>query len=139
MKKKATAAPVTLRHFAINADDVGRARRFYERVFGWTFQPWGPPEFFMVETGAGHAGTGEAGGIRGSLQRRRELAPGLVLHGFECSFAIDDVPKVVAAVRAGGGRILMEPTILPGIGELIFFQDTEGNVVGAMRYDETVD
>jgi hypothetical protein len=33
----------------------------------------------------------------------------------------------------------MEPTILPGIGELIFFQDTEGNVVGAMRYDDTVD
>jgi uncharacterized protein len=42
-------------------------------------------------------------------------------------------------VRANGGRILMEPTILPGIGELIFFQDSEGNVVGAMRYDETVD
>ena len=23
-------------HFAINADDVARAKRFYERVFGWT-------------------------------------------------------------------------------------------------------
>ena len=128
-KKPGRPAPAELRHFAINADDVGRARGFYENVFGWTFQPWGPPEFFMVQAGA----------VQGSLQRRRELAPGLVLHGFECSFAIDDVQRVVAAVRAAGGRILMEPTILPGIGELIFFQDTEGNVAGAMRYDETVE
>jgi hypothetical protein len=30
----------------------------------------------------------------------------------------------------------MERTILAGIGELIFFQDPEGNVAGAMRYDE---
>jgi len=25
-------------HFAINADDLPRARRFYENVFGWKFQ-----------------------------------------------------------------------------------------------------
>ncbi len=27
-----------VRHFAINADDLPRARRFYERVFAWSFQ-----------------------------------------------------------------------------------------------------
>ena len=39
-------------HFAINADDVPRARRFYERVFGWKFSAWGPPEFYKIETGS---------------------------------------------------------------------------------------
>jgi predicted enzyme related to lactoylglutathione lyase len=29
--------------FAINADDVPRARDFYQKVFGWTFEPWGLP------------------------------------------------------------------------------------------------
>ena len=77
--------------------------------------------------------------MRGSLQRRRALAPGLKLNGLECTFAVDDVEKVTAAVRANGGRVLMERTILAGIGELIFFQDPEGNVAGAMRYDETVE
>ena len=24
-------------HFDVHADDVGRARKFYERVFGWRF------------------------------------------------------------------------------------------------------
>ena len=119
-----------LAHFAINADDVARARHFYEKLFGWTFEPWGPPDFYMIGMGGGSPG------VRGSLQRRRELRPGLTLHGFECTFAVDDVEKVAAAVRANGGKILMERTILAGIGELIFFQDPEGNVAGAMRYDE---
>jgi predicted enzyme related to lactoylglutathione lyase len=123
----------TLKHFSINADDIARARRFYEKIFGWSFQPWGPPDFYMI-------GMGETeSGMRGSLQRRRELAPGLKLNSLECTFAVDDVEKIAAAVRANGGRILMERTILAGIGELIFFQDPEGNVAGAMRYDETVE
>jgi predicted enzyme related to lactoylglutathione lyase len=118
-----------IRHFAINADDVARAQRFYERIFGWTFQPWGPPGFYMIGMGADSQ-------VQGSLQGRRELAPGLRMTGLECTFAVDDVEKVAKAVRANGGRILMERTVLTGIGELIFFQDTEGNVAGAMRYDE---
>ena len=39
-----------LYHFSINADDVARARRFYERAFGWKFNAWGPPNFYMIET-----------------------------------------------------------------------------------------
>ena len=40
-----------VRHFAINADDMARARTFYERLFGWTFEAWGPPGFLMISTG----------------------------------------------------------------------------------------
>ena len=49
-----------LASFAIHADDVQRCRRFYEAVFGWRFEPWGPPDFYLVHTGrraeAGRAG-----------------------------------------------------------------------------------
>ena len=31
--------------FALHVDEVDRARAFYEAVFGWTFEPWGPPGF----------------------------------------------------------------------------------------------
>jgi hypothetical protein len=40
--------PATFRHFSINADDVQRAKGFYEAVFGWTFEPWGPPDFYLL-------------------------------------------------------------------------------------------
>ena len=118
-----------VRHFAINADDVPRARAFYERVFRWTFEPWGPPGFFMISTGDSE------GRPLGSLQGRRELVPGHRMTGFECTIAVaDDVDVVAAAVKANGGRILMEKATIPGVGDLIFFEDPEGNVAGAMRY-----
>lgn len=118
-----------VRHFAINADDLPRARRFYERVFGWTFEPWGPPGFFMIATGD------PSPGPLGSLQGRRELVSGRRMTGFECTIAVDrDVDAVAAAVVANGGRIVMEKSTIPGVGDLIWFEDPEGNVAGAMRY-----
>ena len=44
--------PNHLAHFAIPADDVERARRFYEGVFGWRIEAWGPPDFYVVYTDA---------------------------------------------------------------------------------------
>jgi predicted enzyme related to lactoylglutathione lyase len=117
-------------HFAINADDLERARRFYQRVFGWRFEAWGPPGFFMISTGAADPR------VLGSLQKRRELLPGRPMIGFECTIGVEeDVEKTAAAVRANGGRIVMEKATIAGVGDLIWFQDPEGNVAGAMRYD----
>jgi predicted enzyme related to lactoylglutathione lyase len=59
-----------LARFAINADNVSRARDFYQKVFDWKFEPWGPPNFYLIQTG--DAPVGSAGGL---LQERRELVP----------------------------------------------------------------
>lgn len=123
----------TVRHFSINADDLDRARSFYERVFGWRFEPWGPPEYFQIV-----CDDDPTLGPRGALQRRRELVPGRPVHGFECTVGVDDLDAVLKAVVDGGGRVLMDKTTIAGVGDLAFFEDTEGNVVGAMRYDSSV-
>jgi predicted enzyme related to lactoylglutathione lyase len=119
-----------LAHFAINADDVGRAKRFYENVFGWTITAWGPPGFYLIATGAdgSHA-------ARGAVQGRRALLPGQRTVGFECTIAIDSIDDTARAVLANGGRTIMEKSVIVGVGTLMFFQDTEGNVFGAMQYD----
>ena len=119
-----------LAHFAINADDVSRARQFYEKVFGWRFEAWGPPGFFKIATSAG-----SDPGPLGALQKRRELVPGQPTIGFECTVAVADVDAVAAAVVASGGTILIPRTMIPTVGHLIFFRDPEGNVCGAMQYD----
>lgn len=124
------AMPATFRHFAINADDVPRAKRFYEGVFGWRFDPWGPPGFYQVK----NAGSG----LLGALQERRELRPGVRMPGYESSFGVEDLKATIAAIEAGGGKIVMQPFRIEGVGELIFFEDTEGNLVGAMQYDPGV-
>lgn len=116
----------TLRHFAINADDVGRAKAFYETVFGWTFTPWGPPDFYQTRsTGDGHLG---------ALQGRRDIG-GQKMPGMEITFGVEDIKATLAAIEAAGGRVIMAPFRIEGVGELIFFQDTEGNIAGAMQYE----
>jgi predicted enzyme related to lactoylglutathione lyase len=122
--------PATLRHFAINADDVSRAKRFYGEVFGWRFDPWGPPDYYQVK----NAGAG----LLGALQERRALVPGRRMTGFETSFGVEDLKATIAAIEAGGGKIIMQPYRIEGVGELIYFEDTEGNLVGAMQYDPGV-
>ncbi len=127
-------------HFAINADDLPRARRFYEQVFGWTFQAWGPPGFYMINIGPNPEKGAAAGpvvpALRGSLQGRRELVPGVRMTGFECTIAVSDIEATHRAVIANGGKIVMEICTLATIGRLLFFQDPEGNLAGAMQYDE---
>ena len=119
-------------HFAINADDLPRAQRFYERVFGWSFKAWGPPGFYMIETKR----AGEPQGIMGALQGRRELMPGQRTVGFECTISVPSIDETARAVLAAGGQTVIEKTVIVGVGTLMFFRDSEGNVFGAMQYDQ---
>lgn len=117
-----------LKHFAVNCDDVERGKKFYEAVFGWKFAPWGPPGFFQSSDA----------GVMVAVQQRRELAPGLRMTGMECSIGVDDIDATQAAVERMGGKILMPKVTIPTVGTLIFFQDSEGNVAGAMQYERGV-
>src|ERR1700730_8326239 len=92
-------------HFAINADDVSRARSFYEAVFPWRFAAWGPPGFYRIETG-----DAANPGIFGALHQRRNWATNQRTIGYECTFGVADVDRVAAAVLDAGGRILIART-----------------------------
>jgi uncharacterized protein len=114
-----------LRHLAVNADDVDEARAFYEGVFGWEFAEYAP----------GFVRAALPDGLVCAIQQRRQLGDHPV-YGLECTFAVDDVRAFADTVRAHGGRVLLEPTELPGVGELVFVEDPAGNVLGAMRYTD---
>ena len=116
-------------HFAIHADDVERARRFYEAVFGWRFEAWGPPGFYRVHTGP----AGDPG-IEGALHARAEPLEGRGVRAFECTVSVDDLVPIRAAVTANGGTVVLDGFEIPTVGTLLQFLDTEGTVVGAMRY-----
>lgn len=119
-----------LASFAIHVDDVDRARAFYEAVFGWEFEPWGPPGFYLI-----HTGDEASPGIQGLMHKRQTPRTGTGLNGFECTIAVDDLDAVYEAVKANGGRITMERATIPTVGTLIRFDDAEGNDVGAMAYE----
>ena len=112
--------------FAINADDVPRARQFYSAVFNWKFEPWGPPGFYLITTG------GEAEGVThsGGLQERRELVPGQKMIGFECTVSVENIDQAIRAAEANGGRLVSPKFHIPTVGTVAYIADTEGNVVG---------
>ena len=112
-------------YFAINADDVPRARKFYETVFGWTFEPWGPPGFYLIETGKERIAP-----IRGALQERRELVKGQKMIGFECTIDVPDIDRTMRDIEANGGRIAAPKFHIPTVGTIAYFVDPEGNVAG---------
>jgi predicted enzyme related to lactoylglutathione lyase len=119
-----------LASFAIHVDDTDRAAAFYEKVFGWVFEPWGPPGFYLI-----HTGDEASPGVTGLMHKRHVPRTGTGLNGFECTFAVDDVDAVKERVIANGGTITMDKAPIPTVGVLIRFLDTEGNEVGVMKYE----
>jgi predicted enzyme related to lactoylglutathione lyase len=132
MNERPTPRPNHLAHFAIHADDLERAKRFYAKVFGWHFEAWGPPGFYMIQTSEG----GDPG-VFGSLQSRHHSrgAEGDGMTGFECTVAVADVDATAKTVAAAGGTVTMPRVTIGTVGHLVKFRDTEGNIVGAMQYD----
>ena len=120
--------PNNVDFFAINADDVPRARKFYEAVFNWSFEPWGPPGFYLIDTGKEPAGA-----IRGALHERRELAPGQKMIGFECTITVADIDQAIRAIEANGGRLAAPKSYIPTVGTCAYFFDPEGNVAAVIQ------
>lgn len=118
-------------HFAINANNLDRARAFYGNVFGWKFDPWGPPDFYMINTGEP-----DGGAPLGSLQGRRELLPGQKMIGYECTVSVPSIDDTIRALKEQNAKIVIEKSVIAGVGTLVFFEDTEGNVAGAMQYEK---
>lgn len=118
-----TSGPIT--HCAINADDLEASRRFYSALFGWTFEPFGPPGFMRTRLESGQVV---------ALQSRRDLG-GIHMTGFECTIAVPDVDAIARAVEPHGGRVLMPRARIPDVGDVVFFADPSGIAAGAMQYD----
>jgi len=117
--------PNPIVHFEIPADDVARARAFYEGVFGWKIKqfpmPAGGPEYYGVTTRK----EGEVG-INGGLMKRN--MPGQPFANYIAVKSIDDF---VGKIQTNGGSVVMpKQEIAPGMGSIAVFKDTEGNMMG---------
>ncbi len=118
-------------HFAIECDDVERAKAFYETVFGWTITPWGPPNYYHIRTG-----TVEHPGILGDLRERHDKAAGTGpgVSGYVCTIGVGDLKAVLAAVEANGGRIHSQPYFIEHVGTIAYIEDSEANRVGLIQH-----
>ena len=96
--------------------DLGAAKRFYSAAFGWQFNDYGP-EYAGIKGPDG----GETGGLHQTPQLRTG-GPLVILYS-------EDLERSLAAVRAAGGTVSVEPFSFPG-GRRFQFKDPSGNELG---------
>jgi predicted enzyme related to lactoylglutathione lyase len=113
-------------HFEIVADDAERISRFYEKVFNWKVQKWeGPMDYWFLMTG-----DEKEPGIDGAFGMRQSPDDKVVN-----TIDVDDVDKYVKLIEDNGGEIVRPKQVIPGVGYLAYFKDTEGNLWGIMHSD----
>jgi predicted enzyme related to lactoylglutathione lyase len=114
-------------HFEIMADDVERAKKFYQDVFSWKIKKWeGPVDYWLITTGPP-----ETPGIDGGLMKRE--GPAGTVNTIEV-LSLDDIMKKVASA---GGKVVVPKNAVPGVGYMAYCVDTEGNTFGIMEPDES--
>ncbi len=105
--------------------DQASANAFYAQLFGWTYpdkmtMPEGRGDYVFVEAGGGQIGATMP-------CRNGEPAP-----GWNFYFRAPDIDAAAAAVRDGGGTVLMGPQDVPGGDRIILATDPHGVTFGVV-------
>jgi uncharacterized protein len=109
-------------HFELPAQDAGRAKEFWQSLFGWKFRTWeGPVEYHMLDGF-------EPGG---AIYPSETAGDGAVIY-----FGTADIDASIARVRELGGSA-EEKHPIPAIGWFARCRDTEGNDFSLFQSDES--
>jgi len=113
-------------HFEIPTDDLARAKKFYEDVFGWQIHS-GTSPYWLAMTGEQ-----DQPGINGALLPRATVhqRPVNVIQ-------VDSVDEFITKVMTNGGRIIRAKQSVPGVGYAAYGKDSEGNPFGLFQADKT--
>jgi predicted enzyme related to lactoylglutathione lyase len=114
-------------HFELPADDIPRAKQFYDSVFGWGLQDVEGMDYTTITTvpvDESQMPT-EPGAINGGLVSRSDEVNVPVF-----TVDVDSIDDTMKNVEAAGGSPVRPRTEIPGMGAYGYFRDTEGNVVG---------
>ncbi len=117
-------------HFEIFASDVERARKFYERAFGWKFEVAGPPDLYLIATGPDT----DPGIKQGLIAKRSGPAAQGSLNSFRCTISVSSIVESMSAVEAAGGKLRSPIVDIPHVGKVVEIADTEDNVACILQY-----
>jgi predicted enzyme related to lactoylglutathione lyase len=115
-------------YFQIPAEDVARARKFYQSLLGWKIEPDTtlPDKSLQwqnIITGEPEEGTMNMGGIY-----KRQM-PGPIMNFVH----VEDFEQVLANVEKLGGKIIMPGNEIETVGLVAVISDTEGNIIGLWK------
>lgn len=107
--------------------DPAAAAHFYHQLLGWTFD--------TMEMGMGpyrvvKVGEAAMGGIMGTPPD----APAGMPPVWGCYVTVDNADETAGECAALGGKVLMPPTDIEGVGRFSVLQDPQGAVFSVIAY-----
>ena len=113
----------TFNYVDLTAKDLGRARAFYEPLFGWTYQEQethgGPPYGLFLKGGKAAAGVS---------QMQQAMIDSNVPPTWNTYVLVDDIKTTEDAVKANGGHLMFDTIDIPGAGKTNWVKDPEGAI-----------
>jgi predicted enzyme related to lactoylglutathione lyase len=107
-------------HFEIGCRDAAKTQAFYAKLFDWKIEPYGP---------AGMISTGQSIGIQGHIN-----CLGHEPHNYVTVYAqVDDLQTYLDKAGKLGGKTLVPPTDVPGMGKFAWLADPEGTIIGLWK------
>jgi predicted enzyme related to lactoylglutathione lyase len=125
--KKAKPIPASIVWFEIPADNVGRAKSFYAKLFGWKIKkfPGTKMPYWHIDTGGGNETPD------GGMMERQ--SPQHVITNYVNVASVD---KAAEKVQKLGGKVVMAKSAVPHMGYFVVCLDTENNMFALWERNE---
>jgi hypothetical protein len=110
-------------HFEIPVDDMQRAKKFYEELFGWKVTSAGPDfeDYMLISTN----------GISGGFMKRTDPSQTPINY-----INVENIDESLKKLEELGGTILMPKMPVKGLGWNAVVKDTENNTFGLWQDDK---
>ncbi len=123
-------------HFEIHSTDPDKARKFYNTVFGWTFEQFEGHPYWLVTTEEPHEHSDDEPhehepGINGGLMPRPEGSERM--NAFVCTMDVPNCDAAVQQVVDAGGTVTMPADDMPNVGRIAYVRDPDGNAFGLFQ------
>jgi uncharacterized protein len=113
--------PVSYLEF--NTPNLESTVAFFAEVFGWQAQPFAAPDYLV-------APHGDAAGVDTGMMPSRDGQPRAIP-----VIRVTDLDDATARVTAAGGRVVVDPFTIDGVGRGCYITDPTGLLVGLHAYD----
>jgi uncharacterized glyoxalase superfamily protein PhnB len=115
-------------HFEMPYENADRLVEFYTQAFGWHMRRFGEEMGNYVTASTTptdeNGMTEKPGAINGGFFPKTPNGPAQYP---SVVIAVEDIRAAMKKVTEAGGQVLGEPMEIPGIGQYVSFNDTEGN------------
>jgi predicted enzyme related to lactoylglutathione lyase len=132
----------TIVHFEIPANDIERAKKFYNDLFGWKIEKWPgtddsqltsaatgqPMEYWLITTTDDKGNKALGGGMM-----KRQMPE----HKVTNYIGVKSVDEYKSKVEKLGGKVLAPKHTVPGMGYFALCLDTENNPFAIWESNES--